>query len=230
LRPAVILEKMAIRQGIFIMAAHANQKTLRGRLSAWLLNAADETMDRIYGARKRSVFQSLQGRVVEIGPGPGANLRYYSKGMEVIAVEPNPAMHPFLMKNARRHGVDIDIRGLKGEAMDIETESADVAIGTLVLCTVDDPERVVSEVYRILKPGGRYIFFEHVAAPLGSKLRGWQNWLQRPWTWVSEGCHLNRNTHSTIFQAGFASVDMDCFHLDSSLTLVAPHIFGVATK
>lgn len=212
------------------MATHANRKTLRGRLSAWLLNAAEEHMDRMYGELKRSVFQGLQGRVVEIGPGPGANLRYYSQGTHVIAVEPNPAMHPFLMENARRHGVDVEIRGLKGEAMDIDNESTDVAVGTLVLCTVEDPERIVSEVYRILKPGGRYIFFEHVAAPLGSKLRWWQNWLQRPWTWVSEGCHLNRNTHSTIFGAEFASVDMDCFLLDSSLALFAPHIFGVATK
>ncbi len=187
-------------------------------------------MDRTYGDRKHAVFEGLPAQVVEIGPGTGANLRYYPRGTVVIAIEPNPMMYPRLRANADRYGIELEIRGIKGEELDLTSGSMEAVVGTLVLCTVDDPQRVVSEVLRVLKPGGRYIFLEHVAAPRGSGMSKLQSSLHKPWHWLSEGCNLNRDTHSILWTAGFSSIDMNCFMLKPGFVPITPHIFGMAIK
>jgi SAM-dependent methyltransferase len=199
-------------------------------LMAWLLRAVEDYMHVVYGQRKRAVFHDLPATIVEIGPGTGANMRYYSPGTRVIAVEPNPAMHPYLRKAARRYGLRLDLRGTKGEHLDLDTESTGVVVGTLVLCSVDDPDQVVSEVRRVLKPGGRFIYLEHVAAMTDTALARMQNILHRLWLFLFDGCRLNRHTWATINTAGFRQVDMDCFMLKSTWVPVSPHIFGVAVK
>ena len=202
----------------------------RQKLNAWLLHRADDMMDRIYGRRKRSIWAGLPDVVVEIGPGTGANLRYYAPGTKVIAIEPNPAMHPHLAKASRKYRIDLDIRAVKGETIDLPENAVSAVVGTLVLCTVDRPRQVISEVLRILKPGGRYLFLEHVSASPGTGLRGLQEGLKRPWQWLFDGCRLNRDTYRAIAGAGFSSVDMDCFMMKTQLLPFAPHIFGVAVK
>lgn len=203
---------------------------VRAKANAWLLHAVDGAMDRIYGARKRSIFGELADTVVEIGPGTGANLRYYAPHTRLIAIEPNPAMHPRLIEKARRRRIDLDIRAIRGEAIDLPDRHVDAVVGTLVLCTVQHPQRVITEIHRILKPGGRYIFLEHVAALPGTSLRGFQETLRRAWGWFFEGCHLNRETQDVIYNGGFARVDMDCFVMQTRWLPFSPHIFGVAVK
>lgn len=187
-------------------------------------------MDRAYGGRKRAILGGLPARVVEIGPGPGANLRYYAPGTTVIAIEPNPLMHPALRENAARLGLTLEIRGVRGEQIDLESASVAAVVGTLVLCTVENPRQVVAEIRRILKPGGRYLFLEHVAAPPESGLRRLQGVLQPFWKWLFEGCHLNRDTYRVLREAGFRRLDMDCFMLSSAVMPFTPHIFGMAVK
>ncbi|MGA7877295.1 MAG: class I SAM-dependent methyltransferase [Desulfoferrobacter sp.] len=205
-------------------------KNLRSSLNAYFLNLVEKYMDNVYGPRKRSIFANLSEKMVEIGPGAGANFRYFCPGTSVVAIEPNSEMHPYLKARAERFGLDLDIRGIRGEEMDLGTSSVGSVVGTLVLCSVDNPSRVVSEVHRILMPGGRYIFLEHVAAPEGSKMRSLQNFIHRPWRWLFEGCNLNRNTHTILAEAGFTKLEMDCFTLKSPLIPVTPHIFGMAVK
>ena len=205
-------------------------ESLRGRLNAGLLNRADDLLDSTYGRRKKGLFTHLPQRIVEIGPGPGANLRYYRPGTHLTAVEPNVRMHPYLRDNARRQGVELELRQLQGEAVDLGDGSVEAVVGTLVLCTVDDPQRVLAEIRRILTPGGRYLFLEHVAALANSRLRRVQNTLHAPWHWLAEGCHLNRNTHELIWRSGFSNVEMDCFELGGSWLPVSPHIIGEALR
>ncbi len=199
-------------------------------LNAWLLHLADGLMDRLYGPRKRTIYRRLPGTVVEIGPGAGANFRYYKRGTRVIAIEPNVSMHPLLRAKARRRGLDLVLKAVKGEQIDLPDRSVSAVVGTLVLCSVDDPRRVVSEIYRILKPSGRYLFLEHVAALPRTRLRNLQEKLAMGWGRIADGCRLNRESHRFIATAGFAEVDMDCFSLRSQWLPFAPHIFGVAVK
>jgi len=215
-------------QGSSMETVH--QHSVKNRFHAWLLDRADAYMHRKYGRRKKAIFSRLPLSIVEIGSGPGANLRYYTPGTALTAIEPNPAMHAPLRTNATRRGIDLTIRGLQGESLDLASESVDAVVGTLVLCSVDRPRQVISEILRILKPGGRFLFLEHVAAMHGTALNRCQALLAKPWRWMFDGCHLNRDTHLTLGQAGFATVDMDCFMLSSPAIFIMPHIFGVAVK
>ncbi|MFZ7128687.1 MAG: class I SAM-dependent methyltransferase [Desulfobacterales bacterium] len=200
---------------------------ITGRLEASILNSLESIMDRVYGSRKRALFREFPLDVVEIGPGPGANFRYYRPGTRLLAVEPKGTMHPLLRRNARRYGIRLEIRAVKGEAIDLPDACVDAVVGTLVLCSVDTPSRVVQEIRRILRPGGRYVFLEHVAAPPGTVLGGIQNRLHKPWHWLFQGCHLNRSTHELLLNSGFSSIDMNCFALNAFAPFT-PHIIGQA--
>lgn len=187
-------------------------------------------MDRVYGKRKRAVYASLPATVVEIGPGAGSNLRYYAPDTHVIAIEPNPAMHGHLRANARRYHIDIDIKSIDGERIDLADNSVDAVVATLVLCSVAHPEQVLCEIRRILKPGGRYIYLEHVLDHSGTTLRRYQEKLDTLWSWLFDGCHLTRPTHQAIQEAGFSQVHMDCFYMKSRWLPFSPHIFGSAVN
>lgn len=203
---------------------------IRGRINAWFLSYADDAMHEEYGDRKSSLFGRVPDSVVELGPGPGANFRYYPPGTRVIAIEPNPMMHRRMNERARRYGIRIELRPSSAEQMEVDSESTDLVVSTLVLCSVRDPERVVSEVRRILRPGGRFVFLEHVAAPAGTRLRTVQDRIRRPWRWLGEGCDLTRDTATILDQAGFSSLDIQQFESATSWAPYAPHIAGVAVR
>lgn len=116
-------------------------------------------------------------------------------------------MHAVLRRRAKQYGIDLDLRGLYGEQLDLPSESVDFVFSSLVLCLVDQPEQVIAEVRRVLRPGGRFVCVEHVEAPAGSGIHGLQQMIKRPWKWVFEGCDLCRGTASTLHSAGFAQVD-----------------------
>ena len=207
-----------------------HRHAVRGPFNAWFLGAIDGVMHRIYGERKLRLLGRVPPTVVEIGAGAGANFRYYPDGTKIVAVEPSVHMHERLRAAAARHGHELEIRGLRGEALDLETGSADLVVATLVLCTVDDPRAVLAEIRRILAPGGRYVFIEHVAAEAGSALRTLQNAVTRPWCWIFEGCHPNRDTAAALEGAGFASLALERFRVVSPFVPTIPQIAGVAVR
>ena len=201
-----------------------------GRVHAWGLGATVGLMDRVYGARKRDLFQSLPETVVEIGPGPGTNMRYYRPGTRVIAIEPSKAVHGRLEREAFRREIELELHAGGAEQLDLEDASVDAVVSTLVLCSVDDPREVLGEVRRVLRPGGRFLFIEHVAADPGSRLHRLQGWLRRPWSWACDGCELRRNTGAIIRAAGFAEVSEDRFAVSGAWAPFSPHVIGVATR
>lgn len=202
---------------------------VRGRLNAAFFTALDGTLDLFLRPHKRRIFAGLPGRVVELGPGVGANFRYLTPGSQVVAVEPNPHMHAGLRRRAARRGIDVEIRSVTGESVDLDDASADAVITSLVLCTVADPARVVAEIRRILRPGGRYAFLEHVAAPSGTPTRRLQHAVRRPWSWCFEGCSCERDLASVIRAAGFTSVELEAYRMRSPFLPANNQIAGVAT-
>jgi SAM-dependent methyltransferase len=203
---------------------------VRGRLNSWFFRAMDGYMDAKYGALKRRLFAGAPGVVLEIGPGVGANLRYFPRGTRVIAVEPNVRMHDALAHRARSLGIDLDLRGLAGEAIDVPSESVDFAIASLVLCSVTDPQAVVAELHRVLRPGGRFACVEHVAAPATTSLGQLQRFIAKPWKWTFEGCELRRDTAGTLHAAGFSAVDVEHFRLPTIFLPIRPQIAAMCTK
>lgn len=178
---------------------------------------------------KRRVFASLPQRVVELGSGVGANLGHLASRSLLIAIEPNRYMHPRLERAARRHGVFIDVRESTAEHTGLPDASADVIISSLVLCSVADPDAVLAEVRRVLRPGGTFRFVEHVVARPGTFTRWTQRILRRPWGWVFEGCSCERDLEGAIRAAGFDSVSVDRYRLHSPFVPFNTQVAGVAT-
>ncbi|MBI2816543.1 MAG: class I SAM-dependent methyltransferase [Acidobacteria bacterium] len=198
------------------------------RIHAWMLAHLNARYERLVADRKRAMLANLRGCVVEIGPGTGPNLPYYPKEIRWIGVEPNRYMMPYVKRAAEQFGLTVDVRPGLAEEIPVAQNSADAVVSTLVLCSVSDPERVLREVLRVLKPGGRFLFIEHVAAPRGSRLRRVQDWLRPLWTKIGDGCHPNRETWQYIESAGFASVQIEHFRLP--LGPVSTQIAGTASK
>jgi ubiquinone/menaquinone biosynthesis C-methylase UbiE len=180
------------------------------------------------GQRKASVFAGLPSNVVELGSGVGANLRYLSAGTRLTAIEPNPYMHERLQRAAGRSGVDLEIRSVVAERIDLPDASTEAVISSLVLCTVNDPTAVLAEIRRVLVPGGRFSFVEHVAAKPRTPTRWSQRVLRRPWAWVFEGCSCERDLSSLIASAGFTSVDISPYRIHSPFVPFNTHIAGTA--
>jgi SAM-dependent methyltransferase len=202
---------------------------VRGPANAAFFWFAGGMFDRLLGPHKRRLFADLPDTVVELGSGVGANLRYLAPGSTLIAVEPNPAMHGRLRRAAERSGVQLQVQDAPAEDTRLPDASAEVVLSSLVLCSVGDPVRALAEVRRVLQPGGRFMFVEHVAAPAGSRLRRLQRAVRRPWAWCFEGCSCERDLGGALRSAGFASVEVEDYRLRSPFLPFNPQIAGVAT-
>jgi SAM-dependent methyltransferase len=201
---------------------------VRGRFNSAFFSIMGGNINWHMRKRKARAFADLPPNVVEVGSGVGANLRYLPAGARLIAIEPNPYMHARLRRAARRRGVELEIRSVVGERIDLPDASTEVAISSLVLCTVSDPAAVLAEIRRILLPGGRFSFAEHVAAKPRTPTRWSQRILRRPWSWVFEGCSCERDLTSLIASAGFTSVDITPYRIHSPFVPFNTHIAGTA--
>jgi SAM-dependent methyltransferase len=187
---------------------------------AWLMLWASRFHEPMVAQRKRKLFAGLRGRVLEIGPGNGVNLRYLSEGVKWTGYEPNRHL-------ARRivvpKGGQLFVEAYSGQAGEY-----DAVICSLVLCSVEDPALVLAGIYRSLRPGGRLLFVEHVAAKRGTALRAAQERWLGVWRCCAGGCHPNRETKGLIAGAGFDIKWSERFHLP--LWLAGPHLIGEAVK
>ena len=179
-------------------------------------------------ARKKDLLSGLSGRVVELGSGTGPNLRYLPDDVQIVAVEPNPFMHPLFFQEAEGLGRKVSLIRADAEALPFPDESVEAVLSTLVLCSVDGLDTALKEIHRILKPGGQFIFLEHVGAPKGSWLRSFQRLIRPAWSAVGDGCQPDRDTGEKLHRAGFSRLHLERFTVPSPL--VSPHIAGIAEK
>ncbi|MBI3950725.1 MAG: class I SAM-dependent methyltransferase [Acidobacteria bacterium] len=198
------------------------------RFHAWLLAKGSAKYQRVVADRKRRLFADVRGDVLEIGPGTGVNLAYYQRDIRWIGIEPNPFMHAYFKEEAQRLGLNVDLRLGAAERLEAEDHSVDVVVSTLVLCSVPDLAGALQEILRVLKPGGRFLFMEHVAAPRGTRLRRIQRCIQPVWKVLGDGCHPDRETWAAIENAGFESVKIE--HFPVPFPIIGPHIMGEAIR
>jgi ubiquinone/menaquinone biosynthesis C-methylase UbiE len=181
------------------------------------------------GDRRRALLAPLSGRVVEIGGGTGVNLPYYPSGVTELAItEPEEPMARRLEQKLRDHALPAQVTRAPAEALPFPDASFDYAVATLVLCTVSDQPRALSELRRVLKPDGKLVFLEHVRAE-DPGLARWQDRLQPVWVHFGHGCHCNRSTLDGITAAGFKVDEVEHGRLPKAMPLVKPMIAGVAT-
>lgn len=198
------------------------------QIFAWLMAHGNMEYERALSDRKHSLFADIHGNILEIGPGSGPNLSYYPQNSHWIGIEPNPYMHSYLQKEAERLGLNIDIHSGTAESLDIEDNSMDAVVSTLVLCSVPNLPATLQEILRVLKPSGRFFFIEHVAAPQGTWLRKVQSGIKPIWKVLADGCNPDRETWVALENAGFESVNYQ--HFQAPMPIVSPQIIGVATK
>lgn len=204
----------------------------RGRFNAWFFSAFDRYIGHITRPHKQRAFCDIPpGTVVEIGAGVGANFDHVPTASRLIAIEPNLAMHDRLVRRARERGVEIEVVAEDAHHLKLPDASVDDVICSLVLCTVAEPHLVLSEIRRVLRPGGRFRFVEHVAAPSWSPRRWLQHAVRLPWSWVYEGCDTCRDTATMIEAAGFTQLELTRRHLRHSCFVpVNTAIHGIAVN
>ena len=196
------------------------------RAQAWALARGNPNYEARVHAFKSRLFSSLEGNVVEIGPGGGLNLGFFAPDVRWTGVEPNPFFHPHIQNAAVRLGREVEVRLGAAEHLPFSDKHADAVVCSLVLCSVRDLDQTLREVRRVLRPGGRFVFIEHVGAPAGTPLR-WVQRLVRPlWLALADGCHPDRDTALALRKAGFDDVDIEPF--DVPIPIIGPHIAGVA--
>ncbi len=185
------------------------------------------------GDMRRALLAEARGRVVEIGAGTGANLDLYGPGVEDLTlIEPDPHMGAKLRERlAERSAHDSTpparLVSAPAEAIPFDDDTFDTAVATLVLCTVPDPVAAIDELARVLKPDGRLLFIEHVRAEDPGTAR-WQDRLEKPWRFMADGCHCNRDTAGTLRASAFEIKSIDQGKLPKSMPIVRPLIRGVA--
>lgn len=178
------------------------------------------------GERRAALLSGAWGEVLEIGGGTGANLPHYRGVGRVTIAEPDPFMRAKLWPKLENASVAVEVSDAGAEALPFEDDSFDTVVSTLVLCTVPDQGVALQEIRRVLCPGGRLLFIEHVRAE-GSTAR-WQDRLERLWGWLFAGCHPNRETVATIEKAGFEIEGFESFLPPDPLSFLQPCVQGSA--
>jgi len=181
--------------------------------------------------RRRALIAGARGRVLEIGGGLGANLPYYGPEVESVSLaEPGPAMARRLQARLDEcRGelpFDVELVRAPAEELPFEPDSFDTVVSTLVLCAVGDQQRALSELRRVLKPGGQLLFLEHVrgegrTATLQDRL----NWLNK----LVVRCNCNRDTLRSIADSGFTVSSVEHGALPKTPPFVRPMVVGSAT-
>jgi SAM-dependent methyltransferase len=179
-------------------------------------------------ARRRALVQQATGRVLEIGAGTGLNARHYPDHADLVLSEPDEAMADRLRDRVAglRRPATIVLAG--ADALPFGDDEFDTVVSTLVLCTVPDQAAALREVHRVLRPGGRLLFIEHIRSESPRWAR-WQDRLNRPWRAFAEGCNCNRSTLDTLAASPLALGDVEHGTFRAMVPLIRPLATGSAT-
>ena len=177
---------------------------------------------------RREVLSAAQGRTIDLGAGTGANLDLYPETVtDLVLAEPDPHMLRQLRVKVGEKGVAAEVSDASAEDLPFPDASFDTAIFTLVLCTVPNPERALAETARVLKPSGKLLFLEHVRAA-NAGLARWQDRLEKPWRFLGDGCHCNRDTVANIEASPLTVERVERGRLPKAPPLVRPLVRGAA--
>jgi ubiquinone/menaquinone biosynthesis C-methylase UbiE len=188
----------------------------------WLLGQAERN-----GLRdaRHELLAEARGACLEIGAGTGLNLDHWPDSVErLVLSEPDPRMAARLRAKLER---EAEIVEAPAERLPFDDDSFDTVALTLVLCTVPDPPSALREIDRVLRPGGRFLFLEHVRAE-DPGLARWQDRLHGPWYLFGNGCHCNRDTLSAIESSALELDRAERGEIEGLAPIVKPRLTGSA--
>lgn len=208
----------------------------------------DQTMGRVFAAAydrslkrteecglrdiRRELLAGASGRTIDIGAGTGANLGLYPDGVtELVLAEPDQHMRKRLDEKLAEPppGPPASSVAAGAGSLPFPDASFDTAVFTLVLCTVPDPAAALAEAARVLKPGGRMLFCEHVLSEDPGRAK-WQHRLRGPWRFLAIGCTCDRDTLATIEASPLTVERVDHGKLPKAFPIVRPLIRGSAVN
>jgi ubiquinone/menaquinone biosynthesis C-methylase UbiE len=198
---------------------------------SWLMAAIYDGMMRgseeaCLGAWRAELLRELSGSVLEIGAGTGATLGLYPKAVtRLVMCEPDPHMRRKLQAKAGK----VEVASFSIEELPYENEF-DAVVCSLVLCSVKDQKAALARIRRVLKPGGRLVFLEHVAAEGKPNRLKWQGRIEPVWKHLMGNCHLTRRTEAEIQAAGFRIERIQRESMRKALPVCRPSIRGIARR
>jgi ubiquinone/menaquinone biosynthesis C-methylase UbiE len=189
-----------------------------------------KTEKECFAAHRQALLAAANGDVLEIGGGTGANLPFYNGGVSTLTItEPEKPMVRRLEKSVQRTKPEAKLLRAPAEDLPFNDASFDVVVSTLVLCTVDDQPRALRELRRVLRPGGKLLFMEHVRSE-DEKVARWQDRLLPLNVRLMHGCHCNRATLDGIQAAGFEVTELERGTIPHAPPFVRPLIVGAAQR
>lgn len=204
---------------------------------SWLMSALydrfmRQSEDACLGRWRAELLHDLSGSVLEIGAGTGASLTHYPATVSrLVLCEPDPHMRRKLQARAAAVAAGrTEVADCSAQALGFPSASFDAVVSSLVLCSVSDPDAALAEVARVLKPRGRLVFLEHVAADSNPPRLKWQKRIEPVWKHLMGNCHLTRRTEAAIGAAGFRIERIQRESIRKAMPLVRPSIRGIAVK
>jgi SAM-dependent methyltransferase len=208
---------------------------LNERAFAWYYPRLMGVSERAGGAALRArAVGGATGRTLEVGAGNGYNLPHYTAEVtELVVTEPSPHMVELLRDRLATDPPPVgawELIRTGAEELPFPDASFDTVTAGYVHCTIPRPELAVAEITRVLKPGGRYLFIEHVRARAGSLLGRMQDLIEPVHVYVAAGCHPNRRTEQLLRSSGLTVERLEHTTLPMSVPSVRPVILGSARK
>jgi ubiquinone/menaquinone biosynthesis C-methylase UbiE len=182
------------------------------------------------GEMRAELLAGATGRVIEVGAGTGVNVDLYGAGVEDLTLaEPDVHMASRLRARLADSAADLPKHLVEApaEALPFADDTFDTVVATLVLCTIPDPVAAIAELARVLKPGGRLLFIEHVRYDDPDRAR-WQDRLEKPWRFMADGCHCNRDTEANLRASEFVVESVEHGKMPKAMPIVRPLIRGTA--
>jgi ubiquinone/menaquinone biosynthesis C-methylase UbiE len=177
---------------------------------------------------RREVLSRARGRTLDIGAGTGANIGLFgSETTDIVFAEPSSHMAKRLRRRLEEAGDDSEVVDAPAERLPFPDDSFDTAVFTLVLCTVPDQESALAEVARVLRPGGRMLFLEHVRSS-DARVARWQDRLHGPWRFFGDGCNCNRDTVAAVAASPLELANTEAAEMPKSPPIVRPMVKGAA--
>lgn len=167
--------------------------------------------------------------ILEIGFGTGLNLPHYPESIaKITTIDPNPGMQRLAHERIIASDINVDFQILNGETLPIADASFDSIVCTWTLCSIPQADKAISEVYRLLRPNGKFFFIEHGLSP-DQKIQAWQNRLTPIQKIIADGCHLNRKIER-IIAVKFPNVTIEQFYAPNLPKVIGYMYQGIATK